>query len=145
MFLKGRRLRAPESRLSRVLLVLLVMLFVGACAGYFLTGSDRASAPRPISLSALSLEIKNNNITDLRVGDGDGLATMRSGEVVSFTTQRGESILKVLTDLGATPEQLADITYTVADPPPFWIGAAFGVLPLVLFVVVAVVAMRRFA
>jgi cell division protease FtsH len=145
VFLKGRRLRMPESRLSRALLVLLAMLLIGGCAGYFLFGSDRAGSPRPIALSALSQRIKNNEITELRVGDGDGLATTRSGEVVSFTTQRGESILKVLKELGGTPEELSRITYTVADPPPFWLGAVFGVLPLVLFVGVGLLVMRRFA
>src|SRR5579864_5789517 len=144
MFLKGWRFRAPESRLGRSLLSLLGMLLIAACAGYFLFGSDRTSSPRPISLSALSQRIKDNDITELRVGDGNGLATSRSGEVVTFTTQRSESILKVLTDLGATPEELSSITYIVADPPPFWLGAAFSLLPLVLLITVAVVAMRRF-
>src|SRR5438309_4316937 len=125
MFLKGWRFQAPEPRLRRALLLLAAVLLVGACAGYFLFGSDRASAPRPISLSALSQRIKNDDITQLRVSDSDGLATARSGETVSFTTQRGESILKVLTDLGATSEQLSRITYTVADPPSFWVEAAF--------------------
>src|SRR5438034_5449271 len=100
MFLKGRRLPAPESRLSRGLLLLLAMLLIGGCAGYFLFGSDRVNSPRQISLSALSQGIKNNDIAELRDGDGHGLATTRSGEVVSFTTQRAESVLKVLTHLG---------------------------------------------
>jgi cell division protease FtsH len=145
VFLKGWRFRVPESRLGRALLLLLAVLLIGGGAGYFLFGSERASAPRPISLSALSQRIKTNDITDLRVGDSDGLATTRSGETVSFRTQRGESILKVLTNLGATPEELSGITYTVAEPPPFWLGAAFGVLPLVLFVAVGLFFMRRFA
>ena len=145
MFLKGWRFRAPESRLQRALLLLVALLVIGGGAGYYLLGSDRARSPRPISLSALSQRIKDNAITELRVGDGDGLATSRSGEVVSYTTQRGESVLKVLTDLGATPEELSRITYIVNDPPPFWVGAAFGVLPLVLFVAVGLFVMRRFA
>jgi cell division protease FtsH len=145
MFLKGRRFRAPEWRLRRGLLLLLALLLIGGCAGYYLLGSARASAPRSISLSALSQRIKTNDIAELRVGDGEGLATTRSGEVVSFTTQPGESILKVLTDLGATPEELSPITYTVTDPPPFWLSAAFGLLPLVLFIAIGVVVMRRFA
>jgi hypothetical protein len=134
MFLKRRRLRAPQSRLSRGLTLLLAVLLLGGCAAYFLPGPGRSSSPRSISLSALARHIKNRDIVELRVGDGNGQATTTSGEVVSFTTQRGESILKVLTDLGGTPEQLSRITYTVADPPPFWLGAAFGALPLVLFI-----------
>src|SRR4051794_34398973 len=135
MFLKGWRFRAPESRLGRGLLILLGMLLIGVCAAYFLLGADRASSPRAISLSEVSQRIKNHEIAELRSGDGDGRATARSGEVVSFTTQRGESILKVLTDFGVTPEDLSGITYVVADPPPFWLGAAFGIVPLILFVV----------
>ena len=145
MFLKGSRFRAPESRLRRAMLLLVALLLIAGCAGYLFFGVNRASAPRPIALSTLLQRIKSNDIAELRVGDGDGLATSRSGETVSFTTQRGESILKVLTDLGATPQELSRLTYTVADPPPFWLGAVFGVLPLILFAVIGIVVLRRLA
>jgi cell division protease FtsH len=128
----------------RVLLVILGLLLIGGCIEYFAVGSNGPSAPHAISLTALSQRIKTNDITSIRVSAGDGVATARSGEIVSFTTQRGESILKVLANLGATPDELSRVTFIVADPPSFWFDALFSLLPLVLFVAFAVFAFRRF-
>jgi cell division protease FtsH len=124
---------------------MLALLLLGGCIRYLVFGSDRSDASRPISLTALTQQVRANNITEIREGDGEGTATTRSGQVVSFTTQRAESVLKVLANLGATPEQLARITYTVVDPPSAWITTMISLLPLLLLVAFGVVAMRRLA
>jgi len=123
----------------------LALAFIAGMVGYFMIGSSRATAPRPISLTDLAQRIKNDDITQLQVGEGDGLATDRSGETFTFTTQRDESVLKVLSNLGASPEELSQLTYTVADPPPFWLGAIGGGVPLLVFVGIGVFLMRRFS
>ena len=74
-----------------------------------------------MSLTALTQQIRRSEISEIQEGDGEGRATTRSGQVVSFSTQRGQSILKVLANLGATPDELSRITYTVAEPPPSWL------------------------
>lgn len=145
MNLKGPRFRPPESRVRRALLLTLMLFLIGGSIGYFVFGSNRSSAPRTISLTALTQRIKSNDIREIRAGDGDGVATARSGEMVSFTIQRGESILKVLANLGATPDELSRITYTVADPPAVWLSALAGLVPLVLFVAFVLFAFRRFS
>ena len=145
MKLQRPRLTLPESRLRRGLLLMLALLLLGGCVGYFVFGSDRSGASRPISLTGLTQEIRNHNITQIHEADGEGRATTRSGQVISFTTQRGESILKVLANLGATPDELSRITYTVADPPSIWLTAVFSVLPLLLLVGFGLFVMRRFA
>ena len=83
--------------------------------------------------------VKNDDITSIRASDAGGVATARSGEIVSFTIQRGESILKVLANLGATPAELSKITYTVTDPPSFWISALVSLGPLVFALLMSVI------
>jgi cell division protease FtsH len=126
-------------------LLLSVVVLLGGCVEYAVVQSNRSSGPREISLTALAQGIKRDDIAQVRIGDGDGLATTRSGETVRFTTQPGESVLKVLANLGATPDALARITYIVADPPPSWLGALGGLLPLVVFIGVGLFIMRRLA
>ena len=145
MNLRRPRLTLPASRLRRGLLVALVVLVIGACVELFVFGSDRSNAPRPISLTALAQQIKRNDIREIQEGDGQGRATTSAGQVVSFTTQRDEPILKVLANLGATPDELSRITYTVAEAPPSWLRAVLGLLPLLFFVGFGVFLMRRFA
>jgi cell division protease FtsH len=139
------RVTLPQSRLRRGLLAMLMVLLIGGCIELFVLRSDRASAPRPVSLTVLMQQIRSNDITDIQESEGEGRATTRSGQVVSFSTQRTESIIKVLANLGATPEELSRVTYTVADPPSVWLTAVFSVLPLLLFVGLGLFVIRRFA
>ena len=129
--------------MRRALLAVGALILIGGFIEYF--GVDRSSAPTAISLTTLAQRVKNHEITAIRVDEDQGVATDSAGGTASFTTQRDVSVLKVLANLGATPADLARITYTVADPPPFWIGAAAGILPLIVFVALALVVMRRFA
>ncbi len=141
--MKPPRLSLADSRVRRALLAVGALVLIGVCIEYF--GVDHTRAPDTISLTALAQRVRNHEITAIRVSDDQGTATDQSGQTVTFTTQRGESVLKVLANLGATPDDLSQITYTVADPPPFWIGAAAGILPLLVFVGIALVVMRRLA
>ena len=143
--MKRPPLRLPTSPRRRVALLLLPLLLVGGTLAYLLVAVDRSRAPRAVSLTTLAQRVKEHDIAEIRVGDGDGLATDRSGDVVGFNTPADQFLLKVLANLGATPDQLSQVTYTVADPPPFWLGPVAGVLPLVVCVGLALFAMRRFA
>ena len=131
--------------MRRGLLLLSVVVLLGGCIAYVVVQSHRSTAPREISLTALAQGIKRDDISQIQIGEADGLATTRSGETVHFTTQPGESVLKVLANLGATPDGLSRITYSVADPPAVGLGVLATLLPLVMFVGLALFAMRRFA
>src|SRR5690348_13192966 len=101
-------------------LLLLVTLFIAAgCIAVLVLRSQRQSDERSISLTNLVLQIKDGNIAGIRVADagGGGVATTRSGETLPFTTGGDQPILKVLANLGATPEELSKLSYTVTDPP----------------------------
>ena len=143
------KLRLPRlptvSRGARVPLVILMLLLVGGSVAFFVLGRDRSSDPRPISLTSLVARIKSDDITEIRASDNGGTATARSGEVVSFTTETGQPILKVLANLGATPEELSNVTYTVFEPPTAWLGVLGSIAPLLLFAALMLFMWRRFA
>jgi cell division protease FtsH len=73
------------------------------------------------------------------------VATDRSGASFAFTTEQGKSILKMLANLGATPDELSAINYTVVDPPPGWLGLLLNIVPLLFFAAIMLFAWRRFA
>jgi cell division protease FtsH len=143
--LRRPRLQTPVLRVRRVVVLIVTLFLLGGTLVFFMSRSDRSTEERSISLGSLVQRVKNDDITSIRASDAGGVATARSGEIVSFTTQRGESILKVLANLGATPAELSKITYTVTDPPSFWISALVSVGPLVLFAAIIVFAWRRMA
>src|SRR5262249_38219171 len=112
--LKGPPVRLPKSRVRRGLVLVLVVMLLGGFIEYGVVERNRSSAVREISLTALAQGVTHDDITEIRIGDDDGQATTRSGETVHFTTQPDESVLKMLANLGATPDALSRITYTVA-------------------------------
>jgi cell division protease FtsH len=132
-------------RLRRVLLPLLPLVLLGASVAIFAFGNHRSSEPRMISLTDLVVRIKSNDVTAIQASNNGGTATARSGEVVSFNTEQDQPLLKVLGNLGVTPDQLSRITYTVSEPPMVWLGALLTVGPLVLFGVIMLLMLRRFA
>src|SRR5260370_23722038 len=65
-----------------------------------------------------------------------------SGEWFNFYAG-GYAMLKVLTNVGVSPAAIANVTFTVADPPAPWLGLLLTIGPLVLFGLVIVFAWRR--
>jgi cell division protease FtsH len=143
--LKRQRMPRPTFRARRVLVLVVALALVAASLVLLMFRSGQPSDQSFISLTSLVQRIKNNEISEIRVSDGGGVATARSGQLVSFTAQRGESMLKQLVDLGATPDELSSVTYTVADPPALWIGTLVSVAPIVLFAAFMLFAWRRLA
>jgi cell division protease FtsH len=129
----------------RLVTLMLAVLLVGGGLAFFILGGKPSSDPHAISLTQLVLRIKNDRIVAIDASAAGGLATDRSGEVFSFRTQRDESLLKVLANLGATPDKLSRIAYTVADPAPVWLDVLLGIGPLVVFALLTLFAWRRFA
>ncbi len=139
------RLHIPDFPRRRLVLRSLALLLVTAGIAFLVLGGKHTSDEHAISLTQLTSLIKVNRIVALEVSDAGGRATDRSGEVFSFSIQRDESMLKVLSNLGASPDELSRIAYTVADPSPPWLDVLLGVGPLLLLVLLGVVAWRRFA
>jgi cell division protease FtsH len=133
--------RLPSKPVLRLLVLAMALVLVAVGIGLLRPGG--APPDRPITLDALAQRVARGDVTEIRVTDDGGTARTRSGEVLSFHTGRTQSILKVLTSFGVTPDQLSDVAYTVADPPPQWIGMLLTFGPLVLFGGIMLFAWRR--
>jgi cell division protease FtsH len=122
----------------------LVLLVVG---GLLMFTLEWRSSPDPpaVSLTSLVNSIKQHDITDIRATDTGGVATDRSGANFSFTSGQGESILKILANLGATPDELSAINYTIVDSPAGWLGMLLNIVPLLFFAAIMLFMLRRFA
>ena len=142
---KSPRLKVPVPQRARAVLLALTLVLLGGAVAYVLVGPRQPSEPRSISLTNLALRIKNHDISQIRASDAGGVATGRSGDAVSFTIERGQSIIKVLANLGATPDELSRITYVVSEPPTLWLGLLATLGPVIFFAVVMLFAWRRFA
>jgi cell division protease FtsH len=104
----------------------------------------RADTPseRVISLNELAQRVASRDVTEIRVTNDGGKVLTRSGEVLSFYAGR-DSILKVLTNFGVSPTAIANVTFTVSEPPAPWLGLLLTIGPLLLFGLVIVFAWRR--
>lgn len=109
----------PDFPRRHLVLRSLAVLLVSAGVAFVLFGGKPTTDAHMVSLSQLALLIKSDRMASLEVSDAGGRATNRSGEVFSFSAQRDKSILKVLSNLGVSPDELSRIAYTVADPPVF--------------------------
>ncbi|HLZ26680.1 MAG TPA: ATP-dependent zinc metalloprotease FtsH [Chloroflexota bacterium] len=133
--------RMPSKQVLRLLVLGGALVLVAIGFGLLRPGSSPPD--KPITLDALTQRVESGDVTEIRVTDDGGVARTRSGEALSFHTGRGQSVLKVLSAFGVTPDQLANVTYTVADPPAPWIGLLLTFGPLVLFGAIMLFAWRR--
>ena len=138
------RLPTAVSRSRRALLIAVVLLVVGSLVVFTLE-SRRSADPPTVSLTNLVNGIKQHDITDIRASDAGGVATDQSGAIFSFTTAHNESILKMLANLGATPDELSAINYTVVDSAAGWLGPLLNIVPLLFFAGIMLFAWRRLA
>jgi cell division protease FtsH len=133
--------RLPSKQVLRLLVLATALVLVAIAFGLFRPGAGPAD--KPITLDALAQRVARGDVVDIRVGDEGGTAKTRTGEVLSFHTGRSQSVLKVLTSFGVTPDQLANVAYTVTDPPAPWLGMLLTFGPLVLFGGIMLYAWRR--
>ena len=133
--------RLPSKQVLRLLVLAAALVLVAIGFGLLRPGSGPAD--KPITLDALAQRVESGDVTEIRVTEDGGVARTRSGEVLSFHTGRTQSVLKVLSAFGVTPDQLANVNYTVADPPAPWIGMLLTFGPLVLFGGIMLFAWRR--
>src|ERR1700704_2820243 len=133
-------------RNSFVYLIILV-----AIIALFFTVVQQGGAPdvKPIALNDLAQRIKRGEVKSLEVTDDRvvAVASTQGGADQRLTTRVGPTtnVLDAMRNFGVTPEQLANVTYTVKDPPQLsnWLGILVNLLPLIFFGAILLFMMRQ--
>src|SRR5438105_5012004 len=132
-------------RNSFVYLIILV-----AIIALFFTVVQQGGTPdvKPIALNDLALRIERHEIKSIEVTDDRvvAIASTTSGADQRFTTRTGrDNFLDAMHNFGVTPEQLADVQYTVKEPPQIsnWLGILVNLLPLIFFGAILLFMMRQ--
>jgi cell division protease FtsH len=124
--------RFIEPRLRRLILIVAPLVLLIAVVGFSLLRPGAAKDIRPVALSELAQRVRSGDITEIRESDDGGIAIPRSGSQLSFNTGQAP-LIKQLARLGVTQDELAQVNYVVAAPPPAWPGLLAGLIPLVFF------------
>src|SRR5689334_23760106 len=132
-------------RNSFVYLIILV-----AIIALFFTVVQQGGTPdvKPIALNDLAQRIKQGQIKSIEVTDDRVVATAGTpgGADQKFTTRTGrDNFLDAMHNFGVTPDELANVTYTVKDPPQIsnWLGILVNLLPLIFFGAILLFMMRQ--
>src|SRR5262245_36234426 len=133
-------------RNSFVYLIILV-----AIIALFFTVVQQGGTPdvKPIALNDLAQRIKRDEIKSLEVTDDRvvAVATTPGGSDQRLTTRVGRdtNVLDAMRNFGVTPEQLANVQYTVKEPPQIsnWLGILVNLLPLIFFGAILLFMMRQ--
>jgi cell division protease FtsH len=118
--------------LRRLLITTVPLVVLILVAGVVIARSMIGGEPRVISFSEVAERVRSGDITEIRVSDRGGEASSRGGEVLRFYAG-DDSPLTALARFGATPDELARVTYNVVAPARDWLALAVTVLPLALF------------
>jgi cell division protease FtsH len=113
-------------------------------AAFILVGRDGGRDARRVTLTEIAQRVRSGDIVEIRESEVGGQASTRSGELLSFYSGQ-TALFKVLPRLGVSPEELAQVSYAVAPPPPAWLGLLPMLLPILLFGGVLVFVWRRWA
>ncbi len=133
-------------RNSFVYLIILV-----AIIALFFTVVQQGGTPdvKAIALNDLALRIQRHEITSVEVTDDRVVATAKTagGADQRFTTRVGRdtNVLEAMRAFGVTPDDLAQVNYTVKEPPQIsnWLGILVNLLPLIFFGAILLFMMRQ--
>jgi cell division protease FtsH len=122
-----------SKRLRSGIIYLLLVLALGA---FLYTSLMRrpSTTISDASIARIATLVRNNDVRSIEInGDRILVVTRDSGELQSRIEQ-GAGLTSTLLDLGVTPEQLAAVQVSVANPQFWdtWSGVLIAVLPLVL-------------
>src|SRR2546425_2317167 len=103
---------------------------------------------KPIALNDLAQRIKRNEIKSIEVTDDRvvAVASTPSGPDQKLTTRTGrDNFLDAMHNFGVMPDELANVQYTVKEPPQIsnWLGILVNLLPLIFFGAILLFMMRQ--
>jgi cell division protease FtsH len=136
-------MRIPKAR-PRVWVTLISAVVLAVVLQTLRLRSD-AQPAQPLAISDLAARVKSGEIAAIVASDNGSLVQTVSGQRFTVTTGSGNSSLpKVLASFGVTPQELAQVSYTVAEPPA-WQRDVLGLVPLLVFGGILLVMLRRMA
>jgi len=133
-----------EVRQRRLLLTTLPLVLLVAIAGFVIFRPTSGRDVRPATLTEIAQRVRGGDIVEIRESEAGGEVTTRSGALLSYYTGP-TGLLKVLPRLGVSPDELAQVRYAVAPPPPAWLGFLPLLVPLLFFGAVMVFVWRRWS
>src|SRR5215216_5439803 len=103
---------------------------------------------KQIALNDLAQRIKRSEIKSIEVTDDRvvAVATSPGGQDLKFTTRTGrDNFLEAMRSFGVTADELANVQYTVKEPPQIsnWLGILVNLLPLIFFGAILLFMMRQ--
>ncbi len=135
-------LRNMDRRRRWLLFVLCSVALVGA-ALLLIRPPAAGEAARQLPVNEVARRVASGDIVAIEVSDEHVTARTRAGDRFTFNAGQGQSVTKLLANFGVTPSELSQVSYTVAEPPPSWIGMALNIVPLLLFGGLLLFMLRR--
>jgi cell division protease FtsH len=101
--------------------------------------------PDSIAINELAQFVKDGRITAITVQDQRATATRSGGQKYTVHLGQNDNLPGLLSSFGVTPDELAQVTYSVDEPPLFasWTGMLASVLPMLLLLGVLLIFLRR--
>jgi len=112
---------------------LLIIIAILAIVVYSWQGG-RSTKPEGIDLSAIAIEIRDNNVSQITVNGDDLSVELKSGKTVTARKEPTSSLVEQLKAFGITDAQVNSFKYTVARPTDWgtWINILGFMLPALL-------------
>ena len=122
-----------SKRLRSGIIYLLLVLALGA----FLYSSLMRRSPTTVAdatIARVATLVRNNDVRSIEINGDRILVITRSGEEFQSRIEQGVGLTNTLLNLGVTPEQIAAVDVSVANPQFWdtWSGVLIAILPLIL-------------
>jgi len=135
----GRRMR---SAIWDVIWISVVLIMASVFLSLMATAGSPRPGAQPITLSDLATAIRHSSIVSIDIEGNQGVAVDVDGAPHTFAVAADTDLLKALTAFGVSPEELANVTYTVHDPPAAaaWWSALVALAPMIVLGMVVLFA-----
>src|SRR5262249_15114075 len=139
------RTDANLGHMSMKAAVLLLIGLLTVAGGISLMVVVSGPQAKPLPINDLAQMVKYGQIASIDVDGNNAVAHTRQSQSFALHLDNPGSLPQLLQSFGVTPEQLSQVNYVVANPPPYGLIAPVlgALLPLLLLVGVGGFALLR--